>query len=181
MKQSRLASFIEQCLNTASGFALSLIAQWLVLPWLMGVPIAFTANLAFAAIMTVVSIGRGYLWRRLMEALHVRRPLSPFAQAVIAERFRQQEVEGWDVKHDDAHEDGELARAGAAYAINARSHLVDTKGKGIFTLVAQVWPWSPRWWKPTEFRRDLVKAGALIIAEGEKFDRHRKDERGVWP
>jgi hypothetical protein len=33
------------------------------------------------------------------------------------------------------------------------------------------WPWSQDWWKPTNPRRDLVKAGALIAAEIERLDR----------
>ena len=51
--------------------------------------------------MTAISIARGFLLRRLFEALHIRRPLSPFMQAVIAERVRQVEVEGWSSEHDD--------------------------------------------------------------------------------
>jgi len=34
-----------------------------------------------------------------------------------------------------------------------------------------LWPWSPMWWRPTTQRRDLVKAGALIMAEIERIDR----------
>lgn len=45
--------------------------------------------------MTMISIARSYVLRRLVEALHIRRPLSPFMQAVIAERYRQVEVERW--------------------------------------------------------------------------------------
>lgn len=32
-------------------------------------------------------------------------------------------------------------------------------------------PWDPAWWKPLEPRCDLVKAGALILAEIERIDR----------
>ncbi|MEB3421767.1 hypothetical protein VK682_24660 [Salipiger manganoxidans] len=35
----------------------------------------------------------------------------------------------------------------------------------------QLWPWDRKWWKPTTPRRDLVKAGALIVAEIERLDR----------
>lgn len=35
----------------------------------------------------------------------------------------------------------------------------------------EVWPWDESWWKPTNRRRDLVKAGALILAEIERLDR----------
>jgi len=35
--------------------------------------------------------------------LHIRRPNSAFINAVIAERFRQIEQEGWSIDHDDGH------------------------------------------------------------------------------
>jgi hypothetical protein len=34
-----------------------------------------------------------------------------------------------------------------------------------------LWPWSVQWWKPKDRRRDLVRAGALIVAEIERLDR----------
>lgn len=168
MKQSRLMSMLETTLSTAAGFGLSLFLQWLILPILLGVSIPLHSNLAFAAIMTVASLARGFVLRRIFEALHIRRPLSPFMQAAIAERFRQIEQEGWSADHDDEHQSGELARAGGCYA--DRAGVMDRSMSG----VPQRWPWSYDWWKPAGFRRDLVKAAALIIAEGEKFDRNRK-------
>ena len=36
---------------------------------------------------------------------------------VAAERKRQIEVEGWTAEHDDRHTPGELAQAGACYAL----------------------------------------------------------------
>lgn len=166
MKQSRIMSWVETCLNTGIGFAIAITAQVLVFP-LFGFNPPLTTNLKIGLIFTAVSIARGYLLRRLFETLHIRRPLSPFMQAVIAERFRQVEVEGWDAAHDARHERGEMARAGAAYALwnsgYARGSVRDT-----------IWPWELEWWKPTGFRRDLVKSCALIVAEGEKFDGDRK-------
>lgn len=38
-------------------------------------------------------------------------------------------------------------------------------------LLGFSWPWNGRWWKPTNRRRDLIKAGALIVAEIERLDR----------
>jgi hypothetical protein len=174
MKQSRAMSMLETALSTAAGFGLSLFLQWLILPVLLGVPVPLATNLAFAAIMTVASLARGFVLRRLFEALHIRRPLSAFVQAVIAERFRQIEQEGWSTEHDDGHEVGELARAGAAYAIGEEpiKCLALDGERTVFGLL--IWPWTVQWWKPAGFRRDLVKSCALIIAEGEKFDRSRK-------
>jgi uncharacterized membrane protein (DUF485 family) len=167
MKQSKVMSLVESVINIVVGFGISLAAQIYFLP-LLGVQISLSQNITFALIMTVISIARSFVLRRVFEALHIRRPLSPFMQAVIAERFRQIEGEGWSTEHDDAHAPGELARAGACYADRA-----GLPGRSRGDLPAR-WPWSWEWWKPAGFRRDLVRAGALIIAEGEKFDRNRR-------
>lgn len=169
MKQSKLMSLVEAIASILIGFGISLGAQAFFLP-LLGVSIAFHQNLMFALIMTAISIARQYVMRRVFEALHIRRPLSAFMQAVIAERLRQIEGEGWSQDHDDAHDAGELARAGSSYAVHAGGEKSDQ--------LPIYWPWSAEWWKPAGFRRDLVKACALIVAEGEKFDRNRKQGRG---
>jgi hypothetical protein len=172
VKQPKLMSFIESLINILVGFGISLGAQIVFLP-MLGVTVTFGQNFVFACIMTVISIARSYLLRRLFEALHIRRPLSPFMQAVIAERFRQIEGEGWSAEHDDAHEHGELAAAGASYAGHA-AVWIDDPEPWVQKLPPRGWPWTLDWWKPYGFRRDLVRGCALIIAEGEKFDRQRK-------
>jgi len=164
MKQSRTASLIESLLNTASGFFISLGAQWLFLP-LIGVAISFHQNLVFAVFMTFVSIARSYGWRRLMEKLHIRTPLSPSVLAIAAERRRQREVEGYDDTHDDEHNVGELAAAGAVYALAAGEHRATPPID---------WPWDDIYWKPQDMRRDLVRAGALIVAELDGLERRRR-------
>lgn len=170
MKQSRFMSMLESIINIAVGFGISLGAQMLFLP-MLGVSISFSQNLFFALIMTVISIARSYLLRRVFEALHIRRPLSPFMSAVVAERYRQIEQEGWSAEHDDGHYTGELATAGSFYARHAGLPPGEPPPYG--------WAWSAHWWKPAGFRRDLVKAAALILAEGEKFDRSRKNKRAA--
>lgn len=172
-------SWLESLINIGVGFGISLAAQMFFLP-LLGVNIEFHQNLMFALIMTVISLARSFILRRLFEALHIRRPLSPFTQAALAERFRQIEGEGWDLAHDDAHVPGELARAGACYARCAgEPNYPTSEGGGVenHSFLSMEWPWSPDWYKPAGFRRDLVKGCALIIAEGEKFDRNRKRGR----
>lgn len=173
MKQSRLMSGLESLINIVVGFGISLAAQMFFLP-LLGVEIAFHQNLAFAVIMTVISLVRSYLLRRAFEAMHIRRPLSPFMQAVIAERFRQVDVEGWSAEHDDTHLPGELAQAGAAYAMATNSTVVAKLGETIPVTGRDLWPWAWDWWKTHDPRRNLVKSCALVIAEGERFDRNRK-------
>lgn len=176
MKQPKSMSLLESTINILVGFGISLAAQGFFLP-LLGVSISLSQNLIFALIMTVISIARSYLLRRLFEALHIRHPLSPFMAAVMAERRRQIEVEGWSPEHDDKHGLGELARAGASYGISASATWTTTAMRVHLQTARQwIWPWNREWWKPTGFRRDLVKAAALIIAEGEKFDRSRKQQ-----
>lgn len=167
MKQPKLLSWLETCLNTGIGFVIAIAAQALIFP-LFGFHPPLSTNVSIALIFTVISILRGYLMRRLFEALHIRRPLSPFMQAVIAERYRQIEQEGWSHDHDDGHYTGELAMAGSFYARHAGMPAGEPP---------HGWPWSAHWWKPAGFRRDIVKACALIIAEGEKFDRQRRPRK----
>lgn len=68
MSQSRRASILEVCLNTASGFIVSLIVWRFVCKW-YDIPMPIGRNLAITGIFTVVSILRSYLWRRLMNWL----------------------------------------------------------------------------------------------------------------
>lgn len=84
---------------------------------------------------------------------------------VAAERQRQKDVEGWTADHDDAHSGGEMALAAACYAA---PRFVGFAGA---VFGALPWPWERAWWKPRDARRNLVKAGALIIAEIERLDR----------
>ncbi|MFB8340941.1 MazG-like family protein [Brucella cytisi] len=92
------------------------------------------------------------LWRAMASAAPDQ---SAGALDVLAERRRQIEVEGWTPQDDDKQTDSEMAHAAACYALNN----------------ASVWPYSISWWKPTDHRRNLVKAGALILAEIERLDR----------
>jgi hypothetical protein len=86
------------------------------------------------------------------------------ARDVLAERRRQVESEGWTPEHDNAHATGEMAQAAAAYAMTADSRIQSD-------WIPGNWPWSTHWWRPTTIRRNLVKAGALILAEIERIDR----------
>lgn len=93
------------------------------------------------------------------------------AQDVIAERRRQIESEGWTPEHDDKHLPGELALAGACYAAWDFPGIGDDFQKS-------AWPWSKEWWKPKVRRKNLVKAGALILAEIERLDRKSPPAKG---
>jgi hypothetical protein len=109
------------------------------------------------------------------------------------ERSRQIYDEGWTTEHDDKHTDGELAEAASCYAAWAHSisfkpeDIYITKGKENLPKDALLlvernhrWPWAKEWWKPTPDDRikELVKAGALIVAEIERLQRKKdKDEK----
>lgn len=93
---------------------------------------------------------------------------NPAILDVAYERQRQMSIEGWTSEHDDAYQNSELADAAACYAINAHNQGFSTPAH---------WPWDPEWWKQSGARRDLVKAGALILAEIERIDRAAKGER----
>ena len=108
--------------------------------------------------------------------------------AVLDERAAHYKREGWTSVHDDAHANGELALAAGCYAMFAsasdRSRAtadlpgsLATPGKTISGWGAwlQIWPFERSWWKPTNRRRDLAKAGALIIAEIDRLDRLPRD------
>ncbi|MBY9045458.1 DUF7220 family protein, partial [Pseudomonas fluorescens] len=70
-KQTRKASLIETLLNTALGYGVALLAQIVVFPW-FGIHVPLSSNIAIGMIFTVVSIARGFVLRRLFEALRVR-------------------------------------------------------------------------------------------------------------
>ncbi len=83
---------------------------------------------------------------------------------VLAERQRQIEVEGWTPEHDDKHGGGQIAAAAGCYALFTDTH-------PIAGYCPRNWPWDASWWKPTHYRHDLVKSGALVLAELERIDR----------
>lgn len=99
---------------------------------------------------------------------------------ISAERARQRKSEGWTLGHDDEHTDGSLAAAAACYAYIAsmrddarKEHEDLDNSEGFISMLRFMWPESRLWshWKPKDRRRDLVRAGALIVAEIERLDR----------
>lgn len=78
---------------------------------------------------------------------------------VIAERQRQVSVKGWTPEHDDTYTCGELSGAAISY----------------IEPMEAVFYWPAEWhddsFKPSDERRNLVKATALLLAEIERLDR----------
>ena len=94
---------------------------------------------------------------------------SKAALDVLAERRRQIDEEGWMPGYDDGHSDGQLARAASCYAYYGSWGASDRQQMA--RRFPREWPWERAWWKPSDRRRDLVKAAALILAEIERLDR----------
>lgn len=92
---------------------------------------------------------------------------------IMAERERQISKECWSIEHDDAHAKGEMARAAAMYALPEpyRQITILANHEKQVQLDRYMWPWEASWWKPTNRRRDLIKAAALIVAEIERLSR----------
>jgi hypothetical protein len=108
-------------------------------------------------------------------------PYTRAARDVIAERLRQISEEGFTPEYDDLYKNGSLALAAACYAI--ASDCDDKERKSLDPSCVfwsttdaafvwqKMWPFPIGWWKPKDRRRDLVRAGALILAEIERLDR----------
>lgn len=95
---------------------------------------------------------------------------------VVRERIRQETEEGWTAEHDDGHTHGEMATAAGAYCESANRDR-DAEGEisreDLEFLEQEHWPiqWDASWLKPKTPERDLIRAGALILAE---LDRRRR-------
>ncbi len=95
--------------------------------------------------------------------------------AIAAERQRQISAEGYDAAHDDEHDTGELALAAGVYALYAAMTPLERDfaaryGPNLYGT-GGLWPWDHADLKLTTHRADLIKAGALIVAEIERLDR----------
>lgn len=91
-------------------------------------------------------------------------------ELINEERKRQIEKEGWTSTHDDLHSTGALSRAALCYreAIDANAPM------------PRRWPWASEWWKPADRLRNLVKAGALYLAEHDRYVRMAYLERAEF-
>lgn len=96
----------------------------------------------------------------------VKDSLSVAASDVLAERQRQITAEGYDSGHDDMATRGQLAIAAGCYAMWSGHPAL----MGRFSWKA-FFPWDWKYWKPSTPRHNLIRAGALILAEIERLDR----------
>ena len=94
---------------------------------------------------------------------------------IAAERDRQISKLGYDADHDDAHENGDILDASVCYAEAVQAGV----GQDSYapTDVPVHWPWSHDEWKPSEHPvRNLVKAGALLAAEIDRYHREFREK-----
>lgn len=104
-------------------------------------------------------------------------------EMIRIERARQIRDEDWDAEHDDIHRKGELAAAGAVYALPPDLRQRTIWNNPLFRLL---WPWEAGSFKPSprpgigvSFSdervgriHELAKAGALIAAEIDRIARN---------
>jgi hypothetical protein len=87
-------------------------------------------------------------------------------QEIWDERIRQVFDENFSPEWDDEQKNAQLARGAACYALGRDDAVIVAMGCDV-----PVWPWDKEWFKPSDPRRNLIKAGALIVAEIERLDR----------
>lgn len=64
MKQSRLSSLAEACLNVATGFIVSYAVWWFIAGPVYDIPVNHAQTFGITCIFTITSIVRSYAWRR---------------------------------------------------------------------------------------------------------------------
>ncbi|WP_287360681.1 hypothetical protein [Mesorhizobium sp.] len=119
--------------------------------------------------------GLAAVFAALAPAIQAVPDMRPAVADIAAERQRQINVEGWTPEHDDQHDKGELAEAASCYArgsdrVTWMQPDPEFPRHKVMTGCI-IWPWDLACWKPTDRRRNLVKAGALIAAEIDRLDR----------
>ena len=71
MKQSRTMSMVEAATNVVVGYVLAIATQIIVFPW-FGIETGLAEHLTIGLAFVGVSLLRGYLLRRLFEAIRMR-------------------------------------------------------------------------------------------------------------
>ncbi|UZT80627.1 hypothetical protein OF113_11470 [Ectopseudomonas chengduensis] len=99
---------------------------------------------------------------------------NPAVNRVLAERIRQIQEHGYDSDHDDDHACDEIAALATYYAMPPSARYWDATSTGYgATLGEAILPegWTAKPWDGEEAGRirELVKAGALIVAELERL------------
>ena len=70
--QTKRHSLLEQVLNVGSGFILSSLVWQFIIIQCWDIHTSFSENLQITSVFTIVSVIRGYIWRRLFNKLTVK-------------------------------------------------------------------------------------------------------------
>lgn len=108
-------------------------------------------------------------------------------EEVKAERIRQIEVEGYKPEHDDEHDSGELADAGAAYIVSNETERCGIENE-LGSIKQLLWKLDRAQFKASNAgdghddvgharRRDLIKGITMAVAEIERLDRINSAEK----
>lgn len=99
---------------------------------------------------------------------------------LLQERDRQVLL-GRDPAKDPLLEDGSATHAAGAYLTAASAWSMPKELRQIaFDSAKEWWPWAQEEWKPAaDALSNLHKAMALLLAEGERLERHRRIWRAV--
>lgn len=79
MRQSKVESLIEACLNVGSGFVIAALFMHFVITPLFNLQTNAGENLTITVLFTFISIARGYAWRRFF-ATEVHRAVVKFVR-----------------------------------------------------------------------------------------------------
>lgn len=97
--------------------------------------------------------------------------LDPYA--MIRTERKEQVGMGFDALHDGSHDRGEIALGAAMFAIPPET-------RNDSSAVKRLWPWREDQFHPSDDRiHELVKAGAMIVAEIERLQRVNEKARIV--
>lgn len=75
LRQSRKQALMESIINVCSGMVIAFCMFQFVLAPLLGIPVTMADNAIITSVLTVVSILRGFLWRRLFDYIHYKQSL----------------------------------------------------------------------------------------------------------
>ena len=67
--QTKKGSLFEQLLNVGSGFIISLMFWAYVIVPVWHIDVSINDNLAITGLFTIISIIRGYIWRRIFNRI----------------------------------------------------------------------------------------------------------------
>ena len=95
-------------------------------------------------------------------------------EMIADERKRQIEVEGFTAKHDDNHKSSQLEILAMLYSCPAKYRSMLSPINWFKSM-----GWDFKWWKPTSRIRELIKAGALLVAAIERLQRIEENHENI--